>query len=46
MPEWAWAGFELARNACMSCHEAENVAFMNKQPLFRRIEKAPQGLLN
>lgn len=30
----AWDGFELARNSCMSCHEAEKVGFMNNQPLF------------
>jgi hypothetical protein len=46
VPERAWASFGLARNACLSCHEAENVAVMNRQPLFRRTEKAPQELLN
>lgn len=30
----AWAGFEQARNACMACHAAESVSFMNNQPLF------------
>lgn len=41
----AWDGFQLTRQACMSCHEAEKVAFMNNQPMFRRTEKAPPGLL-
>jgi cytochrome c553 len=31
-----WAAFQQARTACMACHEAERVAFMNDQPLFRR----------
>jgi len=34
----AWTGFALARNACMTCHEAEKVGFMNKQPLFSETE--------
>jgi hypothetical protein len=33
--------FSAARNACMSCHEKERVAFMNNQPLFRLTEKPP-----
>jgi hypothetical protein len=33
----AWAGFDAARNACMSCHVAEAVPFMNDQPLFRTL---------
>lgn len=32
--EGAWAGFEAARAACVTCHIAENVAFMNNQPIF------------
>lgn len=31
----AWSGFAQARAACMACHEAERVAFMNDQALFR-----------
>lgn len=27
--------FARAKNACMACHAAENVAYMNDQPLFR-----------
>ncbi|MCQ8102952.1 hypothetical protein NP590_02440 [Methylomonas sp. SURF-2] len=30
----AWAGFEKAKNACMACHVAESVPFMNRQALF------------
>ncbi|MEM7121712.1 MAG: hypothetical protein AAF563_10575 [Pseudomonadota bacterium] len=33
-PKIAWEGFDLARTACMTCHEAENIAYMNEQPLF------------
>lgn len=29
----AWEGFAAARAACMTCHEAEKVAYMNNQPL-------------
>lgn len=32
----AWSGFATARAACMACHEAERVGFMNDQALFRR----------
>ncbi len=35
----AWAAFAQVRSGCMACHEAEKVAFMNNQPLFRRTEK-------
>lgn len=35
----AWEGFASVRTACMACHEAEKVAFMNNQPLFRKTEK-------
>lgn len=30
----AWAGFDKAKNACMACHAAEAVPYMNDQPLF------------
>jgi hypothetical protein len=39
--EQAWAGFERARTACMACHEAENLAYMNDMPLFAL--RAPGG---
>jgi cytochrome c553 len=29
-----WKGFEAARTACMKCHEAEGVGYMNDQPMF------------
>ncbi|MCQ8128915.1 hypothetical protein [Methylomonas rivi] len=32
--EQAWAGFEKAKTACMACHAAESVPFMNNQALF------------
>jgi hypothetical protein len=38
----AWDGFDLGRNACMACHVAEQVGFMNEQPLFRRTEFPPK----
>jgi mono/diheme cytochrome c family protein len=38
----AWDGFDLGRQACMACHVAEQVGFMNEQPLFRRTEKPPK----
>ena len=41
-PKKAWDAFALTRQACMSCHEAEKVAFMNKMPLFRRTEMPPK----
>lgn len=31
----AWKGFSAGRNACMACHNAENIPWMNNQPLFR-----------
>lgn len=34
--EKAWTGFEAARSACMACHAAEGVPFMNNQSLFDR----------
>lgn len=33
-PVAAWTGFEQARAACQACHVAEEVPFMNGQPLF------------
>lgn len=33
--------FLSARSACMACHIAENVPFMNDQPLFRRTAIFP-----
>jgi hypothetical protein len=36
----AWEAFASVRNACMACHEAEKVGFMNHQPLFRSTAKA------
>lgn len=38
----AWAGFAEGRRACMACHEAERVAFMNEQALFRRTAAPPR----
>ncbi len=34
----AWAAFTLARAACLKCHEAEKVSYINDQPLFRNTE--------
>ncbi len=34
-------GFLSARSACMACHIAENVPFMNDQPIFRRTAIFP-----
>ncbi|PHR56125.1 MAG: hypothetical protein COA43_14445 [Robiginitomaculum sp.] len=35
----AWEGFYFSRAICMSCHEAENVSFVNNQPLFNDTKK-------
>ncbi len=35
-------GFLSARSACMACHLAENVPFMNEQPKFRRTALFPE----
>lgn len=43
-PKRAWEGFEMGRAACMSCHEEEQVGFMNNQPLIRRAENPPKKL--
>lgn len=32
----AWEGFAAGRAACIACHEAEKVGFINDQSLFRR----------
>ena len=33
-PAIAWSGFGTARDACMKCHVAEKVGYMNDQPIF------------
>ncbi|WP_299946172.1 hypothetical protein [uncultured Microbulbifer sp.] len=33
-PARAWTGFARARAACLACHVAESVPFMNNQPVF------------
>lgn len=38
--EAAWAAFEQGRAACQACHEAEDVAFVNAQPMFTEL-RAP-----
>lgn len=30
-----------AKGACMACHAAEKVGFINDQPLFRRLQPQP-----
>lgn len=35
-PARAWASFVEVRAACMACHVAERIPFMNDQPLFRQ----------
>jgi hypothetical protein len=35
--------FLMARSACMACHMAEKVPFINDQPKFRRTEKFPRS---
>lgn len=37
----AWPAFEQIRTACIACHEAENLAYMNDMPLFDL--RAPGG---
>ena len=36
----AWQAFESVRAACQACHAAEDVAFMNEQPLLQDL-RAP-----
>ncbi|WP_445359370.1 hypothetical protein [Microbulbifer sp. ANSA005] len=31
----AWQGYSAGRSACMTCHVAEKIPWMNDQPLFR-----------
>jgi hypothetical protein len=38
----SWEAFSAVRKACMSCHEAERLTFMNNQPMFRVTERPPQ----
>ena len=33
-PARAWRGFERAKAACAACHQAEDVDYMNNQPVF------------
>jgi hypothetical protein len=33
----AWGGFGVARAACMACHNAEDVPFMNNRALFEML---------
>lgn len=33
-PDQSWAAFDQAKTACQSCHQAENVDYMNDQPVF------------
>ena len=39
----AWRGFAQGREACMQCHQAENVGFMNDQPLFTDLPVPERG---
>ncbi len=39
--EKAREGFLAARSACLACHQAERVPFMNDQPKFRRTAAFP-----
>ncbi len=36
-PATVWRGFEAARAACMKCHDAEGVGYMNDQPMFTEL---------
>lgn len=42
-PDAAWQAFGIARSACMSCHQAEKVEYMNNQPLFELPTPADQS---
>ena len=42
-PDAAWQAFGIARSACMSCHQAEQVQYMNNQPLFELPVPADQS---
>lgn len=37
-PGKAASAFQRVRTACMSCHEAEKLGFINNQPRFRRTQ--------
>jgi len=39
-PSEAWEGFAIARHACMACHQAEGMEFLNNQPMFNDL-RAP-----
>ena len=41
-PDAAWQAFDIARSACMSCHQAEKVEYMNNQALFELPMPADQ----
>lgn len=38
-----WKGFGTARSACMKCHEAEGVGYMNDQAMFTELTPAPHN---
>lgn len=42
----AWPAFERAKAACMACHVAEKVEFMNDQPVFDLMPLASGGKTN
>jgi len=44
--EDAWLGFERAKSACMACHVAERVPYMNNQPLFELSNPARKSKNN
>jgi cytochrome c1 len=39
----AWKGFKTARTACMKCHEAERVGYMNDQSMFTELTPLPHN---
>jgi hypothetical protein len=39
----AWKGFMRARSACMKCHQAESVGYMNKQSMFTDLMPLPDN---
>jgi hypothetical protein len=43
-PAKAWQGFIQGRQACLSCHDAEKVGYMNNQPMFAKTAVPPLGL--
>jgi hypothetical protein len=40
----AWAGFAEGRQACLNCHDAEQVGYFNNQPMFYKTATPPPGL--